>query len=92
MIKEVYKNTEVYRFGGDEFVAILDGDDFNNRDELLNKFNEIIDNNIDNEKPVVSVGMADFNSLEDHAFNAVFAKADEKMYIRKKYLKSIVIS
>ena len=92
MIKEVYKNTEVYRFGGDEFVAILDGDDFNNRDELINKFNEIIDNNIDNEKPVVSVGMADFNSLEDHAFNAVFAKADEKMYIRKKYLKSIVIN
>jgi len=48
--------------------------------------------NFDNEKPVVSAGMADFNSLEDHAFNAVFTKADEKMYIRKKNLKSIVIS
>ena len=89
IIKDVYKNSEIYRFGGDEFVAILDGVDFINRDELLNEFNEIIDNNITCDKPVLAAGMADYNKIYDDTFNSVFIKADEKMYDRKKYLKSL---
>ena len=88
IIKDVYQNTEVYRFGGDEFVGILDGEDYLNRDVLINKFNDIIDVNLSNGNPVVSVGMSDFDELNDNTFNKVFVRADEKMYIRKKYLKS----
>ncbi len=92
IIKDVYKNSEVYRFGGDEFVAILDGYDFENREELLNEFNEIIDENMKSDMPVLSIGMADYNKLEDNTFSAVFIKADENMYVRKKYLKSLGVT
>ena len=42
--------------------------------------------------PVLSIGMADYNKLEDNTFSAVFIKADENMYVRKKYLKSLGVT
>ena len=89
IIKEVYQNTEIYRFGGDEFVAVLEGIDFENREKLFKKFNDIIDGNLSTEKPIVSIGMDDYNKKSDNTLNAVFVRADKNMYIRKNYLKSL---
>lgn len=86
---DVFNHSEIYRFGGDEFVTLLTDEDYDNRVSLYNNFNKIIDENINTEKPVVSIGMADFNINEDKTFNAVFTRADDEMYTRKKYLKSI---
>ena len=89
IIKDVYQNTEIYRFGGDEFVGILDGIDYVNKDKLLEKFNAIIDKNISSGNPVVAAGMSNFNETKDTTFNSVFTRADEEMYNRKKHLKSL---
>ena len=89
IIKSVYQNIEIYRFGGDEFVAILEENAYLNREELMNKFNDIIENNINVGKPIISVGMNDYNKNSDNTFRKVFIKADQKMYERKKYLKTV---
>lgn len=88
IITDVFKKSEIYRFGGDEFVCILTDEDYDNKEELYYNFNKIIDNNVNTGRPVVSIGMADFNINVDKTFNSVFIRADEKMYIRKKFLKS----
>lgn len=88
IITDVYKGNKIYRFGGDEFVTVLEEDDYDDRAELLEKFNEIIDNNLENDLPVVSTGMADFEYDKDNTYRAVFVRADKLMYERKAFLKS----
>ena len=95
-IKDSYKaivdhfpGSEVYRFGGDEFVLVLKDLEYERKDEMLEAFDNYIESNLGSEAPVVSSGMAIYNEKEDNTFKAVFERADEKMYERKRYLKSI---
>ena len=88
IITDIYKDNKIYRFGGDEFVVVLEEDDYDNRVELLEKFNSIIDNNLKEDLPVVSTGMADFEYDKDNTYRAVFVRADKYMYERKVFLKS----
>ena len=87
LIKDIFKNNKIYRFGGDEFVTVLEGEDYKIRDELLEKFDSIVDNNLLEDKPVVSTGMSEFVCDIDNTYRAVFVRADKKMYDRKHYLK-----
>ncbi|MBO4286029.1 MAG: GGDEF domain-containing protein, partial [Bacilli bacterium] len=41
LIQKTFKGCPVYRVGGDEFVAILTNDAYDNREELVKKFNDI---------------------------------------------------
>lgn len=88
IITDIYKDNKIYRFGGDEFVVVLEEDDYDNRVELLEKFNSIIDNNLNEDLPVVSTGMSDFEYDKDNTYRAVFVRADKLMYERKSFLKS----
>lgn len=88
IITDVYKDNKVYRFGGDEFVVVLEEDDYDNRMELLEKFNLIIEKNLKEGLPVVSTGMSDFVYDKDNTYRAVFVRADKLMYERKVFLKS----
>ncbi len=86
-ICKVYKNIPIYRFGGDEFVIILEGEVYKNKDILINEFENRIENNVANGFVSISSGMATFNPNEDNTMRAVFIKADSNMYRRKKDLK-----
>ena len=87
LITDIYKNNRIYRFGGDEFVAILQDEDYKNREILLSKFEKIIDDNLEKDEPVVSTGMSEFDSENDNTYRAVFIRADKLMYDRKHDLK-----
>lgn len=89
LIKSIYKFSYVYRFGGDEFVGFLENEDYNNREELLEKFNKEVISNLNTDKPVVSTGMSIFVPNIDNTFNSVFVRADAAMYERKRRLKSM---
>lgn len=90
MISETFKNSPVYRIGGDEFVVILTGSDFKNREKLLKQFREKSDaNRIARSGPVVASGMAVYHPEKDASFDEVFKRADQKMYKNKSKLKSV---
>ena len=91
LMKECFSNEQIYRFGGDEFVTILENDDYDNRIELVNAFNDKVNLNVNTELPIVALGISDFELGVDNTYRAVFTRADEKMYIRKKFLKAAEI-
>ena len=82
-----FKQSPVYRIGGDEFVVFLIGDDFKNRETIFSEFEEHIQDNIKNGKVAVSCGFAQFNKDEDESYVSIFERADKKMYENKKVLK-----
>ncbi|MBR4721348.1 MAG: amino acid permease [Clostridia bacterium] len=89
MLCEFFKHSPVFRIGGDEFVILLQGQDYEVRYEILNDINAKIEENIGSDKVVASLGMSEFNPKSDNSFYEVFARADGLMYERKQELKSM---
>ena len=87
LICDIYQHSPVYRIGGDEFVVCLENTDYENREELLRKFNIQIEHNKSVGKVVIAAGQATYHSVDDFSVRKVFDRADHRMYIRKKELK-----
>lgn len=87
IISNVFVHSPVYRIGGDEFVSILENEDFSKKSELLDMFNYQIEKNIENGSVVIAAGLADYVQGTDNSFKRVFQRADRMMYERKKELK-----
>ena len=87
MICLVFKHSMVFRIGGDEFVALLEGEDYDSRITLENQFNEIVDNQRGEDAVIVAMGIAEYLPDSDYTFNDTFARADKKMNERKQRLK-----
>ena len=89
MISGVFSNSQIYRIGGDEFVVILSGEDYEIKEELLeNLRRESISNGRSRSGPVIASGMAVFNPSTDAVFMDVFKRADLQMYENKRFLKA----
>lgn len=85
-----FKHSPVYRIGGDEFVALLTGEDYENRASIIKSFEEEIEQNArEGLMLVVASGYSDFVEGKDNDCRAVFNRADRKMYERKDYLKHL---
>ncbi len=89
MICDVYKHSPVFRVGGDEFVVVLTGDDYQRRNDLLEKLRaESMANKRLRSGPVVASGMAVFEPDHDKNTADVLKRADDLMYENKKMMKS----
>ncbi len=82
-----FKHSSVYRIGGDEFLAILRGADYEDRERLLELFDERMEKNKKENKVLVSGGLDTYSAGHDGDFEAVFQRADRKMYEKKTALK-----
>lgn len=89
LICESFQHSPVYRIGGDEFVVLLSGRDYENRDSILSDFNSTVESNIGTDKVVVAAGISDYVPERDKTVHAVFERADNLMYTRKQQLKSM---
>lgn len=89
LICNVFKHSPVYRIGGDEFVVLLHGEDFKNRETLLNDFDKMMYENIIKDDLVISTGLDIYSKEKGDTFQTVFERADKKMYARKKLLKDM---
>jgi diguanylate cyclase (GGDEF)-like protein len=90
LIEECFRDVSVYRVGGDEFTLFLTGKNYKNRYELLENFNNRINQNYKNHSYlVVSAGMADYERSKDTTIIQIFTRADREMYARKHYLKDL---
>ena len=92
IICDVFKHSPVFRIGGDEFVAILMGVDYQNRDTLIQQIKaEFSKCYSDIQKPLyqrysAAVGLA-VCMPEDATFEYVFRRADKAMYADKMVFK-----
>ena len=95
IVCSIFKNSPVFRIGGDEFVVILEDEDYDNIDTLVDKFKTTIeeirnDNTLEQwEKVSASIGVAIYDPLIDTSFTNVFKRADKLMYINKKEMKAM---
>ena len=89
MICRRFKHSPVYRIGGDEFVAVLEGEDYQYRKALLDEFEHIVEMNQHAGKVVVASGLATFRPGKDNSYRKVFERADRRMYERKGKLKAM---
>ncbi len=87
LICDVYKHSPVFRIGGDEFVIILKGADYENRDQLLKALmHEAEVNQQLRTGPVMAAGMSVYEKGDK--FSEVLERADILMYENKNELKA----
>ena len=93
VICDTYKHSSIYRIGGDEFVVLLMGDDFEERNERLMQLRESFRETDKNtkaqpwERYSAASGMAEYAS-DDNSVELVFKRADKAMYEDKLRYKS----
>ena len=88
LICNVFTHGSVYRTGGDEFIVLLSGKGFDTREETIDAFNRQVEENIQKNEVVVSIGYSTLQP-EDEQLHDIFERADHMMYARKKELKSM---
>ena len=92
MVCEVFKHSPVFRIGGDEFVALLQGQDYSNRNELCDKLKKEFEKSCEQDdvspwlRYSAAVGMSE-NAVGDLSTEFVFKRADEEMYKDKARCK-----
>lgn len=92
IICEVFKHSPIYRIGGDEFVAVPQGEDYDHREERVAELRRLFveayeDKNSDPWlRYSASVGIADCG-IKDLSAEFVFARADKEMYDEKTRFK-----
>ena len=88
-----FRHSSIYRVGGDEFIAVLEGDDYAERGALLRSINDLFEKNQESttlspwERVTAAVGSADFTPGSGDTAAAVLKQADQAMYERKKEMK-----
>ena len=84
-ICHTYKHSPVFRIGGDEFAIILQGADYEDRNELMSQIMEVPENAI--QGSTLAVGMSEFYPAKDNSVVTVFMRADRLMYQQKSKMK-----
>lgn len=84
-----YDHSPVFRIGGDEFAAILEGSDYENRETLMEDFLRSVEENQRDGRVVIACGMAVYDPKKDTSYNDVFRRADRHMYECKERLKLV---
>ena len=93
IIRRVFENSNLFRIGGDEFVVISEGRDYDNIKELEKMFASSIKKTVEKigseELPVsAAIGVAIFDKDNDNNVEDTFKRADAKMYQNKKEMKA----
>ena len=83
----VFKHSPVFRIGGDEFVALLSGADFEHREALLEIMEDANREAIESGDATIACGIAEYRPGEDSSLSEVFDRADAAMYERKRKMK-----
>ena len=93
LICRVFQHSPVFRIGGDEFSVILRNDDYQNREALVQRFNEGMAEisasaKHEWEQVHVAMGIAVYDPQKDRSINDVIRRADEIMYENKRGRKA----
>ena len=91
IVCRIFAHSPVFRIGGDEFVVILENEDYKHIEELVEKFNKAIEKTDGEpwEKVSAAIGYAIYNPDIDDCVENVFNRADKAMYHRKSEMKAL---
>lgn len=91
IICKVFKRSPVFRIGGDEFAVILEKTDLENYEQLLERFQDALDEFNEFAAPdgrvSIARGIAIYEENIDLTVSDVFKRADESMYQNKISMK-----
>ena len=94
IVCHVFAHSPVFRIGGDEFVVILERNDYNDVKLLVETFNSQIAITETNgslepwERITAAIGYALYDEETDTSIDDVFCRADKNMYAHKKQMKA----
>lgn len=86
----LFKSSKLFHVGGDEFIAIVKGEDYENFEKTMNTFDEAMLYSLveyEGVQLIFSVARGFAKRNEGQMFKHVLQEADTKMYENKKYLK-----
>ena len=86
-ICRIFSHSPVFRFGGDEFVVILEGEDYDRNEELMAQLAEYSKEAPANNENSIAAGIALYDPDRHSSMHAVFEAADTAMYAQKKIMK-----
>ncbi len=98
LICQVFKRSPVYRVGGDEFVVLMQGADYDDRDALLAELRERWRQTCEEpgrepwDRFSAAAGMAVFGEEPDDTVEQVLDRADDRMYAEKAQMKAAGLS
>jgi len=88
LLCNIFAHSPVFRIGGDEFVVFLRGDDYLNRDKLMQSLQSQVRKNRQSKSgPIIASGMAVYTPEKDTLVTEIFDRADKAMYKNKQNLK-----
>ncbi len=89
LLCDIFEHSPVFRVGGDEFAVFLLGNDYKNRQDLLNKlYAQVLDNQSTGNGPILAAGMSEYVPKTDSIVAEIFDRADKRMYENKRKLKN----
>ena len=93
IICEIFHHTPVFRLDGDEFAAVMNGEDYRNRTELVKKARKaLIQAEADEsaapwERPGAALGITDYDRKNDRTVKAVMERAKKLMMEDKQRMR-----
>ena len=87
IICDIFKHSQVFRVGGDEFAVISQNDDYDRIEELIEKVKSHNASAIRTGGIVIACGTAKYEN--DSFVASVFERADRQMYENKDHLKTL---
>ena len=96
ILTEIFRESLVFRIGGDEFAVILKYKDYKDYHNLLVEFDKACSEDFitvnENRIPVsIARGVASYNPDVNRIYEDVFANADHAMYLNKEESKKLTI-
>ncbi len=94
IICRIFAHSPVFRIGGDEFTVILRGVDYDQYDQLKQRFDAEIERMAEDEtlepweRVSAAIGAAFYDESLDDNLNSLFRRADYEMYKQKKKMKA----
>ena len=87
IICDQFKHSPVFRVSGDKFVVILQGRDYEAREEVMARFDALSRANRETGGVAIACGLSEWNVATDERFEDVLERADANMYENRRQLK-----
>ena len=89
----IFKRSPVFRVGGDEFIVVVENQDFRDLDKHVEQFKACIERNVSEqdlepwERTSAAIGSAIYDPDKDCGIEDTLKRADEQMYANKRAMK-----